>query len=83
MKLPKQSPLKQIRKQCIDCCCGCLKTIRFCCSTNCPLWYLRFGKHPETVIRENGKRYLPLFDKNNFKVGARFCPNKVVTSYEL
>lgn len=35
MKYPKLSPLKQIRRfrQCLDCCCGSTKLIRFCVST--------------------------------------------------
>ena len=75
MKIPRQSPLKQIRKQCLECCCGSVKTIRFCHSTDCPLWYLRFGKFPKTVLREQGRKYEQLFDKDNFKNGAKFLPD--------
>lgn len=83
MKIPRQSPLKQIRKQCIDCCYGSTKTIRFCASLDCPLWYLRFGKFPKTVIRENGKKFEQLFDKENFKKGAKFSPEKEISSYRV
>lgn len=83
MKIPKQSPLKQIRKQCVECCGGHRKSVRFCHSTDCPLWLLRFGKFPRTVLRENDKKYGPLFDKDNFKTGGKFCPSKEVASYEL
>jgi len=75
MKIPRLSPLKQIRKQCLDCCCGSVKTIRFCHSIDCPLWYLRFGKFPKTVLREQGRKYEQLFDKDNFKNGAKFLPD--------
>lgn len=75
MKIPKQSPLKQIRKQCLDCCCGSVKTIRFCHSIDCPLWYLRFGKFPKTVLREQGRKSEQLFNKDNFKNGAKFHPD--------
>lgn len=83
MKIPKQSPLKQIRKQCLECCCGSVKTIRFCHSIDCPLWYLRFGKFPKTVLREHGRKSEQLFDKDNFKNGAKFLPDKEISSYEL
>lgn len=83
MKIPRQSPLKQIRKQCLECLGGGVKSIRFCHYTDCPLWYLRFGKFPKTVIREHGKKIEQLFDKENFKIGAKFCPNKEVSSYKL
>jgi len=83
MNIPKQSPLKQIRRQCLECCCGSTKTIRFCASVDCPLWYLRFGKYPKTVIREHGKKFEQLFDKENFKIGAKFCPEKELSSYKL
>lgn len=83
MKIPKQSPLKQIRKQCIECCGGHRKSVRFCHSIDCSLWYLRFGKFPNTVLRENGEKCRSLFNKDNFKTGGKFCPDKGVASYEL
>ncbi len=83
MKIPRQSPLKQIRKQCLECCCGSVKTIRFCHSIDCPLWYLRFGKFPKTVLRKQGRKFEQLFNKNNFKNGAKFLPDKKISSYEL
>ena len=83
MKIPKLSPLKQIRKQCLDCCSGSVKTIRFCAATECPLWYLRFGMYPKTAIRLNGHKWEMLFDKENFKNSKRFCPDKYVDEYKL
>jgi len=83
MKIQRQSPLKQIRKQCVECCGDSVKLVRFCHSVNCPLWYLRFGKFPKTYIRENGKKCELLFQKDNFKKAGKFCPNKKVSSYEL
>jgi len=83
MKIPRQLPLKQIRKQCLDCCSGSTKTIRFCVSTECPLWYLRFGRFPKTVIRTKGKEWKQLFDKENFKKGSKFSPEKEVEEYKL
>ena len=83
MKIPRQLPLKQIRKQCLDCCCGSTKTIRFCASIECPLWYLRLGRFPKTVMRTKGKEWEQLFDKENFKIGAKFSPEIEVEEYKL
>lgn len=83
MKIPRQLPLKQIRKQCLDCCCSSIKTIRFCHSIDCFLWYLRFGKFPKTIIKAKGKDWEQLFDKENFKIGARYSPDIEVEEYEL
>jgi hypothetical protein len=83
MNFPKQSPLKQIRKQCLECCGGSVKSVRFCHSTDCPLWHLRFGKFPKTVIREQGKKFEQIFNKENFKINSKFCPEKEISTYEL
>ena len=83
MKIPRQSPLKQIRKFCRECTVGSTKSVRFCHSINCSLWYLRFGRYPKTVIREIGKKAEQLFDRDNFKKGAKFCPDKEESSYKL
>jgi hypothetical protein len=83
MKIPRQFPLKLIRKQCLYCCCRQFKTIRFCADTGCHLWYLRFGVYPKTAIKLNGKKWEQLFDKENFKKGKKFCPDKYVDEYRL
>ncbi len=83
MKIPRQLPLKQIRKQCLACCGGSTKTTRFCASIECPLWYLRFGRFPKTVIKTKGKEWEQLFDKENFKIGAKFSPDIEVEEYKL
>ncbi len=69
MKLPRKSPLKQIRKFCHSCCGRHNKSIRFCHDAKCKLWGLRFGKYPSTLIRERGKKFRQLFEENNFKRG--------------
>lgn len=83
MRLPRPSPLKQIRKTCLECCGGSIKTIRFCHSVDCHLWLLRFGKYPRTFAKENGKKFEQLFDKENFKVEAKFSPDEEISTYEL
>lgn len=57
LNFPKQSPLKQIRKQCRECWGGSVKAVRDCHATDCALWLLRFGKRPKTFIRENRRDY--------------------------
>jgi len=83
MNIPKQSPLKQIRKQCVECCGNSVKTVRFCHSIDCPLWFLRFGKFPKTILRENGDKSGSLFERENFKKGGKFCPDRELNLYKL
>jgi len=83
MRIPRPSPLKQIRRFCLDCCGGRTKSVRFCHSTDCALWYLRFGKYPGTFVKGNGKKFKNLFDKNKFVKGAKFSPDLEISKYEL
>ena len=83
MRLPRPSPLKQIRKFCVDCTGGQIKTIQFCCSLDCPLWYLRFGTFPSTYIKRRGKKVTHLFNKEYFKPGAKYDPAQCVEDIEL
>ena len=43
------TPLKAIRKKCLECCCGQCKEIRLCPSKDCPLYPFRFGKNPNRI----------------------------------
>lgn len=83
MKIPRLSPLKLDRKFCLDCCGGSVKTIRFCHSINCPIWYLRFGKFPRTVIKMMGKKWEQLFNKDNFKKDGKFSSDKELNEFNL
>jgi len=78
MKIPTQHPLKQIRRNCVECC-GTSDSVRFCASIDCKLWYLRFGKMPKTLIRNN-KNFKLLFDKENFKSNQLFDPELELSS---
>ena len=40
------SPLKAIRKHCIECNCGVQSEVKECCVTKCYLWPFRFGNNP-------------------------------------
>jgi len=81
MEIPRLSPLKQIRRFCLhNCFQGQTKEVRYCSSIECPFWFLRFGRSPKRVINEEGHPAEQLFDPENFKEGAKFDPNKEVSS---
>ena len=79
----KQSPLKQIRRQCVNCCCGSTKTIRFCADTDCPLWLFRFGMSPKAWVRKKGDEHAQLFIKKNFESGGKYSPDQLVDEMEV
>jgi len=84
LKIPKQSPLKQIRKLCVDFCMnGHKKSVLFCSDTECPLWYLRLGMQPNRAINQNGRRYKEVFEPENFKKEAKFDPDEGVSTFKI
>ncbi|MBA7545080.1 hypothetical protein ES705_37443 [subsurface metagenome] len=82
LKFPPQSPLKQIRKNCIECCEN-WREIMFCASVDCKLWYFRFGERPQSFVRNKGKEYARLFDRENFKKGGRYDPDTLIEEMQL
>lgn len=46
------TPVKAIRRKCMDCCAGSRKLVRECHIYTCPLWPFRLGKRPKTVESE-------------------------------
>ena len=70
-KLPNQSPMKQIRKFCVECS-ETWKDAQYCFTVDCPLWFLRFGKLPKAFVREKGVKHARLFDRKNFGDGKRY-----------
>lgn len=40
------TPIKAIRKKCLDCCCWSFKEVELCTARLCPLWPFRMGKRP-------------------------------------
>lgn len=44
--MAKLTPLKAIRKKCLDCCCGQVKEVRLCPIKRCPLYEYRDGHRP-------------------------------------
>lgn len=43
--MKKLSPLKAVRKKCLDCCCNQSKEVLLCPSDDCILYPYRFGKN--------------------------------------
>ena len=83
VKTQKITPLKMIRKFCVDCHGNSLKTVRFCHSVDCFLWPFRFGKSSKSYVNQNGEKCRQLFDKKYFKKGAKFSPDREVSEYKL
>lgn len=54
--IKKLTPLKAIRKHCIECCGGSPKEVRLCTDKTCFLWSFRFGMTLERYL--NRKRYV-------------------------
>ena len=46
------TPLRAIRRRCLDCCCGSSQEVGLCPVHTCSLYPYRFGKRPGTVKRE-------------------------------
>ena len=49
----RDTPLRDIRRKCLDCAGGLPKEVRLCRAFDCPLWNWRFGKRPETVAKNH------------------------------
>ncbi|MBU0478762.1 hypothetical protein KKC91_09385 [bacterium] len=44
--MKRLTPIKAIRKKCLDCMCNQSKEVKLCTSPNCPLYPYRLGKNP-------------------------------------
>jgi len=51
------TPIKAMRKKCLDCCCGSRKEVRECPVVQCPLYPYRFGRRPTQTILDTIKCY--------------------------
>lgn len=45
--LAKLTPVRAIRKKCLDCCCGQIKEVRLCTVKDCALYRYRNGHRPK------------------------------------
>jgi hypothetical protein len=51
------TPIKSIRKKCLDCTCGQIVEIRECSVINCPLYPYRMGRRPDQASIDTIKEY--------------------------
>ena len=51
------TPIKAIRKKCLDCTCGQVKEIRLCPVVSCACWSYRFGRRPDKAILDTLNEY--------------------------
>jgi len=51
------TPIKAIRKNCLDCCCGQVKEIRLCPIINCALYPYRMGRRPDQATADTLKEF--------------------------
>jgi hypothetical protein len=52
-----ETPIKAIRKKCLDCCCGQFKEVRNCTTINCALYPYRFGHRPDKTTVDTIKEF--------------------------
>jgi len=51
------TPIKAIRKKCLDCCCDQVKEVRLCPVINCPLYPYRMGRRPDQATLDSMEEY--------------------------
>jgi len=62
--MPKKlTPMRAIRKKCLDCCADSQMEVRLCDIKDCPLHPYRMGKRPETIAKMRGSSVV--FKQNN------------------
>lgn len=64
-----KNPVKAIRANCLECCCGSAYEVERCPSTDCPLYPFRFGKNPYRTPRV-------LTDEQRIAAAARLSNNR-------
>lgn len=47
------TPIKAIRKYCLECSAESVKEVRECHLNNCTLWPYRMGRRPKKIVDEN------------------------------
>lgn len=52
----RMSPLKSIRKYCLQCCCESSNEVKLCPSVKCPLYAYRFGTTGRTKTLTDEQR---------------------------
>lgn len=52
-----ETPIKAIRKKCLDCCNHQSKEVRLCTMINCAIYPYRFGRRPDKSIVDTIKKF--------------------------
>ncbi len=66
------TPLKTIRRKCLECSGGCVSEVRNCTMNDCPLFIYRFGSNPKRRCAggsNNHVRVVSLLPKNGETAG--------------
>ncbi len=90
------TPIKAIRANCLECCCGSAYEVKLCPIESCPLYPYRLGKNPylpkrelteeqrkaaaERFARNMAKSRLKNREKNHESFGREFIPPESQTS---
>jgi len=58
-----KTPLRAIRENCLECCGGGHKVVKYCTCDGinggwCPFWPYRFGMRPETAGKVHGREFI-------------------------
>jgi len=65
------TPVKAIRAKCMDCCANQSNEVKCCPCTDCPLWFYRLGKRPDTLRKKKSPYIDPhLFENNSEKTST-------------
>ena len=51
------TPVKALRKKCLNCMCYQPKEVRLCTGIDCPIYPYRFGRSPDEAIRDTLKEF--------------------------
>ena len=78
MAKPYETPIKAIRKKCLDCTCGQPKEIRLCTIIDCDLFPYRLGHRPDEETLDTLKE----FYEENHEPTQGFSPKKATLSNE-
>jgi hypothetical protein len=62
------SPLKAIRRKCLECSGGSFSEVRICAISDCPLWPYRIGRRPSTIRASSPE----LLDREHIQREAAF-----------
>ena len=57
------TPVKAIRKNCLDCCCGSVKEVRLCPVVSCACYPYRMGRRPDEATVVSLKEYYGVNDE--------------------